>query len=175
VCVQTGRIINCWWVNLWSSPPTNVSSHQQTPSWHPQGVGLHYHAHRCVAFNDISHSLLCVNKQRHVCLCMVTCVCVLACMFLAHWCVCWVCVLICCLHSNSRPPANLWPYSLWREWTPAYSNGQCVAAETIGQQKGTRRATAAGGEGRGMCRREKKRQSGWQITGRWWRVNGRRG
>lgn len=30
---------------------------------------MHYHAHCCVAFNDIFHVLLCVNKQPHACAC----------------------------------------------------------------------------------------------------------
>lgn len=57
----------------------------------PRGAGLHYHAHRCVAFNDIFHVLLCVNKQ-HVCVCVFTCV--LACLLMTLWCV-LVCVCVC--------------------------------------------------------------------------------
>lgn len=75
--------------------------------------------------------LLCVNKQC-VCLCVR------------------VCVFICCPHSSSRPPANLWPDPLLRKWAPAYTNGRYAKAEETGQRKGTRRAATGGQKGGGM-------------------------
>lgn len=56
----------------------------------PLGAGPLYHVHRCVAFNDICHVLLCVNKLccvfLYMCLCLgmsapgtlLVCVCILS-------------------------------------------------------------------------------------------------